>query len=413
MMRRLTRWIGSALLAALLGSFLSGNRAAAQTPPATEDAQPTAEEKDGCIRNLTMIYEAIQAYRADHKDLPNWLSDLVPQYINDANVLICPVCRRTGQAETSALADPKIPSSYFFQFCPLPLGRELPNDPNRTRREWKRRQMGVVGAVVPLVRCRHHGVTLNLGFDGKIYESPAMWEMLMSNVVNPADLTPAKLFPSTKEAALARTAASPPVLKFERRDPNAKANLIGLTDYYNAMLTESWHGMPMSSNDLSSLPTGLQKFGGVEFDVRGIVQLGSKSDSVARFPPQIKGINVGQKCQRLHFLHAVAFANAGDEGREVGKYIVHFAANNLQAEIPIVCGRDVRDWHSSASEKPGEKELNVAWTGTNAVSKAAGRSIRLFLTTWENITPGVEIQSLDYVSAMGTPAPFLIAITAD
>lgn len=411
-MRRLTRWVRFVVMAGVC-SFLTANPAFAQTKPASEDAQQASEDKDGCIRNLTMIYEAIQAYRAEHKDLPNWLSDLVPQYISDANVLICPVCRRTGQAETSALADPKIPSSYFFEFCPLPLGREAPGNPGRTRREWKRRQMGMVGAVVPLVRCRHHGVTLNLAFDGKIYESPGTWEVLWTNIVNPADLTPAKIFAAApKSGDPAKPAAPSPVLRFERRDPNAKANLINLTDYYNAMLTESWHGTSQTSNDLSSLPTGLQSFAGVEFDIRGIVQLGSKSDSVARFPTQIKGIHIRQKCQRLHFLHALAFGTPADEGKTVGKYIVHFATNNnMQIDIPIVCGRDVRDWH--AAEKPGAPELTMAWTGTNPVSKAANRTIHLYMTTWQNVMPDLEIQSLDYVSGTGIPAPFLIAITAD
>ena len=47
-------------------------------------------EKDPCIKNLKAINEAIQACQADHKDLPNWLSDLVPQYLPDPNVLVCP-----------------------------------------------------------------------------------------------------------------------------------------------------------------------------------------------------------------------------------------------------------------------------------------------------------------------------------
>ena len=33
------------------------------------------------MKNLKVIYDAIQAFEADHHDLPNWLSDLVPQYL--------------------------------------------------------------------------------------------------------------------------------------------------------------------------------------------------------------------------------------------------------------------------------------------------------------------------------------------
>ena len=56
---------------------------------------PASQEKQACTRNLKLLYDAIQAYQADHKDLPNWLSDLVPQYLPDTNALICPVCRLT------------------------------------------------------------------------------------------------------------------------------------------------------------------------------------------------------------------------------------------------------------------------------------------------------------------------------
>ncbi len=65
-----------------------------------------------------------------------------------------------------------------------------------------------------------------------------------------------------------------------------------------------------------------------------------------------------------------------------------------------------------AGEKPSA-DLNVAWTGTNAVSAAAHNSIRLFSTTWVNLVPGVEVESIDFVSATNSAAPFLIAITAD
>jgi hypothetical protein len=388
-------------------------RAQTNAPAPEEDPKLAAEDKDGCIRNLKLIYQAIQAYRVDHKDLPNWLSDLVPQYISDANVLICPVCKRTGQAETSVLSDPKIPSSYFFEFCPVPLDKSAPADEHgRTHRDWKRRQMGLVGSVVPLVRCRHHDTVLNLAFDGTVYESPVMWEELLTNRVNMADLTPAKLFTGDpKPSPPARGSRQSPTLSFPHRAPATKSALLDLTPYYNAMLTESWHGG--SKNDLASLPTGEQTLAGTAFDVRGIIQLAGKAEASKRFPAQIRGIKVHQKCERLEFLHGVGFGAVTDEGRRVGTYIVHFATNQMQLEIPIYYGRDVRNWHTLAEEKPAPKELTVAWTGANGMTQAANNTIRLFKTTWVNVAPGVEIESIDYVSAMGQPAPFLIAITAE
>jgi hypothetical protein len=184
-----------AMLAMATGAaaFLA-SAASAQTAAITNGAKLAAQERQACSKNLKAIYAAIQAFQADRHDLPNWLSDLVPQYLPDANVLTCPTCRRTGQAEAPPLTDPKLPSSYLFEFCPVPLGQAAPGAPTRTRREWKRRQMELVGLQVPLVRCRHHRPVLNLGFDGTIYGSPPSWELLFTNKVSAADLTGARIF---------------------------------------------------------------------------------------------------------------------------------------------------------------------------------------------------------------------------
>jgi len=382
----------------------------AQTEATAEEVKQAADEKEGCIRNLKVIYEAIQNYRVDHKDIPNWLSDLVPQYIQDANILTCPACKRTGESETGPLADPKIPSSYSYEFCPLQIGKiEAPENPTKTRREWKQHQMGLVGSVVPIVRCRHHDVYLNLAFDGRIYESPPSWEVLLTNLLDVAELQPARLFAADSNA-IAAGASAPRTPGYPARDVQARLGLIDLTAYYNAPLTESWLGD--AKNDLSSLPIGVQNLAGVDYDVRGIVQVGSKDEAAGRFPARIDGIKIQQKCARLHFLQAAGFGSVTDEGQQVGSYVVHFATNRMQMEIPIIYGHDVRNWHSLAGEQPSA-DLQVAWKGTNAVSAASQNFIRLFSSTWVNIVPGVEIESVDFVSSMGKVAPFLIAITAE
>src|SRR4051812_39128503 len=54
--------------------------------PARSLAADAAEtDRETCRKNLNTLYSAIQAYRVDHKDLPGWLSDLVPKYLKDAN----------------------------------------------------------------------------------------------------------------------------------------------------------------------------------------------------------------------------------------------------------------------------------------------------------------------------------------
>lgn len=103
-------------------------------------------ERDGCEQHLSVVRKAIQAYWLDHKTVPARLQDLVPQYLHDPGVLICPVCKRTGQIDSST-----IPCSYVY-------------DSRGTN----------------IVRCRHHDVVLNLSTDGRIFETPAVWENLLT-----------------------------------------------------------------------------------------------------------------------------------------------------------------------------------------------------------------------------------------
>ena len=226
-----------------------------------------------------------------------------------------------------------------------------------------------------------------------------------------SELTAARIF--ANEPAQAGKARKKPagVVQVHARDPGARKQLLDLTGFYNAGLNEAWHGN--RGNDLAELPTGLQIFGGVEFDVRGVVQLRSQSQASAKYPVLVSGIPVHQRCQRLRFLHAAGFGNPADEGKQIGTYVVHFATNQMRLEIPIRYGHEVRNWHSQAGEPAAPEDLTVAWTGQNAVSKSAGQSLRLFLTTWTNPAPDVEIESLDYVSGMAVPAPFLIAVSAE
>ncbi len=141
----------------------------------SQEASETTQEKEACIRNLKQIYEALQAYRRDRKELPNWLSDLVPKYLKDPSVLLCPVTRRTGRVETFGLGDPKLTASYIFEFCDAEMGKIYDGGKIKMR-DWKRRQMGLVGSAVPMVRCHLHSPVLNLSFDGKVFESADTWE---------------------------------------------------------------------------------------------------------------------------------------------------------------------------------------------------------------------------------------------
>jgi hypothetical protein len=417
-----TRW---RFFVVMLGSLAAGiSVVVAQTNFTPKLSGVALQEHDACINNLKVIFDAVQAYKTDNKRLPNWLSDLVPQYLSDANVLICPNCLRTGHLESSGVADPKLPCSYLYEFSPAPLGDLAPTAPDRTRRDWRERQMSLLGPVVPIVRCRHHKQVLNLAYDGKIYESAIGWEALFTNQVGVAALSAARMFDDgssdsngsktvPNSAAPGIMASLTPAQKSTvARQARPRPGLINLAKYCNATLTNSWLGG--AAGDLASLPEGRQIFGGVEFDVRGIIQLGGKSLAATEYPALVKSIRIHRKCQTLHFLHAAAFGSAQDEGMKVGAYVVHYSTNAMRLELPITYGQEVRDWHSATNETPSG-ELKVAWTGVtqSASGDASSRPIRLFMTSWTNVAPTVEIERIDFSSTLTGPAPFLVAITSD
>jgi len=194
------------------------------------------------------------------------------------------------------------------------------------------------------------------------------------------------------------------------RDPRTAPNLIDLSSHYNAGLRGNWHKND-PENDLSFLPTGLQTFAGVPFDVRGLVQLGSQhEDSRNWFPARVTGIRIGGLARQINFLHSAIWGQ-GSLGTEVGFYRVHYADDGA-VEIPVILGKDVLDWWAQPNERPGTNGLVIAWKGTNAKSQAEGRYIRLFKSTWENPRPDLEISTIDFESRMTEAAPFLVAITA-
>ena len=134
-----------------------------------EDLMMEQHEKniELCTQNLVAIGKAIEAYKKEHGDFPEWLSELHPKYLTDTNLLLCPADELGGKPIFSHNADPKMPVSYGYQFHP-------------EYREEKAQQREVYGDAIPLVRCRHHENQpfdcLNLSFSFKVYPSSHVWE---------------------------------------------------------------------------------------------------------------------------------------------------------------------------------------------------------------------------------------------
>ncbi len=185
---------------------------------------------------------------------------------------------------------------------------------------------------------------------------------------------------------------------------------IDLSVFYNAALDETWHHAHQEGNDLSILPQGLQILGGVTFDLRGLVQLaGLKlNERVPGFPDSVGNIPIRSSASRLHFLHASLWGNAEKHGTPIGSYTIHHA-NGESSNILLRHGYELSDWRWHGREEQELPNGKKVWRAANP----HGAKVRLFLTTWENPHPNIEISHLDFESAMTNAAPFLVAVSLE
>jgi hypothetical protein len=194
------------------------------------------------------------------------------------------------------------------------------------------------------------------------------------------------------------------------RQETDNPHLIDLSAFYNAGFKGNWHA-DRENNDLSELPTGIQKFTNITFDVRGLVQVGNGKDQTNRFADSVSGLPVKGKLHRIHFLHA-AIWGFDPVGTVIGKYVIHYADGTEEVK-PLVLGKDLLDWWTQPPQSVSGEELHVAWTGKNGNSREQSTTIQLYKTTWENPRPDAEIVSIDLISAQRKAAPFLVAITVE
>jgi WD40 repeat protein len=198
------------------------------------------------------------------------------------------------------------------------------------------------------------------------------------------------------------------------RPAGAGPHLIDLTPWYNAGFNESLLTLNEAGGDFSVLaPAGVRKLAtGVEFDLRGLILLGSQmSFPPDEFPESVTGIKVARPTRRLHFLHATGTSREV-AGTPVAKIVLHLANGQTQT-LDLKLGGDLWNYTFESGQAKLTKNSRVAWTGPANPRHPDGPQAQLFQTTWENPSPDTVVDSIDYISAMNDPVPFLIAITTE
>ena len=144
----------------------------------SEEHSIEEKERQTDKENMLKIHRAIFSYFRDHGDLPDYLSDLVPKYLPDSDVLISPKEKRTGKSVLYGREDPKLQVSYIYEFnaaiAPEAFNRNRENP--LTCKEWKLMQLKQYGLITPMLRCHLHSPVLNVAYSGDFYESGLLWE---------------------------------------------------------------------------------------------------------------------------------------------------------------------------------------------------------------------------------------------
>jgi len=195
------------------------------------------------------------------------------------------------------------------------------------------------------------------------------------------------------------------------REPSASPDQVDLTKYYGTSLNDDWFNHP--GHDFHDVPQGLKPFGGVLFDVRGLTVLAGTSSlavSGLALPEAVRGIPVGRKGKRVHFLQAAAFVGS-TAGLKIGEYVMHYE-NGETRTADLVYGENELDWWARSTDPPLAKAEEV-WVGSNTATRSAGLHIHLMKFTWSNPLPDLKIAAIDFVSDLTTSSPMLVAITVE
>ena len=129
-------------------------------------------------------------------------------------------------------------------------------------------------------------------------------------------------------------------------------------------------------------------------------------------PEAVHGIKVNRTAAKLHFLHGCVDV-VPEHGVAVGRYTLHYT-DGTTAVIPVVSGRDLRDWWGESDYTEQATRAKVAWFGTNPMVAKSHRRLQIFLCTWSNPHPEKTIATIDFERGpLPYAAPFCMAITCD
>ncbi len=274
---------------------------------------------------------------------------------------------------------------------------------------------------IPAVRFSPDGRTLAVGHTRGYVE---LWETTPWAAHDPLAAALARsqrelTAPLTQRAIESPARWEPPRQLWPERSHSAHAAQVDLTPFYNGELDIAWPPVVLREElaaDLSALPRGLREFGGVTFDVRGVVQLASRNPAFEElYPHTVTNIPLPELCAAISILHgAVGYPGSKPD---LGEYRLRYT-NGQFASVPIELGRNVTlSWRSSSRDDENVPEARLVWrqwsdaATPDHFTRAPGAWARLYLFTWRNPHPEWRVAALEAHGAGASAAPFIVAIT--
>jgi beta-galactosidase len=162
-----------------------------------------------------------------------------------------------------------------------------------------------------------------------------------------------------------------------------------------------------ASNDLSGLPLGKQEFLGIPFEIVNPAENDEKSCLTLKgrerptFPQEKTNIKIGERADKLFFLHTGGWIRHGEKTLE---YIIHYS-DGKSIKISVVGGQNIADWYNISDKSASN--ARIAW------EKKGGKGYKgVFAYEWKNPYPGKTIDTMDIISC-NNGVPVIIAITGE
>jgi len=160
-------------------------------------------------------------------------------------------------------------------------------------------------------------------------------------------------------------------------------------------------------------PGGLQKLGGIPFQIDGAVQFRCVNSQKSRFdgyPTRIRNIPVRSRVARFHLLHFSEFT--GGQGEPVARFVVRYS-DAKEHEFVLRYGVHFQDWSQFVRSNANGSDPNsrIVWTAPHRTE--GPWVVTMWQTDLVNPRPDVEVTSIEVRSLFSQVRYNMPAITVE